>query len=124
MKFDTAAFRGKNIIGLHERDLVYYIVQEASTLYNFFNFVVEPALGPPPRSGWDYLFFAELPRPYLGLKPGLPGDIDVLIVPTFEGVPRAEFSAAIEVKRLALRGPNWSKNVDRYGVTQAEGLLQ
>lgn len=124
MKFDTAAFRGRDIIGLPEGCLVRYIVQEASTLYNFFNFVVEPALGPPPRSGWDYLFFAELPRPYLGLKPGLPGDIDILIVPTFDGIPRAEFAAAIEVKRLALRGPNWSKNVDRYGITQAEGLLR
>jgi hypothetical protein len=124
VRFDTAAYRGKDLVGLPERQLVRYVVQEASTLYSFFNFVVEPALGSWPRPGWDYLFFAELPRPDLGLKPGLPGEIDILIVPTFEGKPRAEYSAAIEVKRLALRGPNWSKNVDRYGVTQAEGLLR
>ncbi len=124
MRFDTAAYRGKDIIGLPEQKLVRLIVQESSTLYWFFNFVVEPALGPPPRKGWDYLFFAELPRPHLGLRPGLPGDIDILIVPTFGGVPQAEYCAAIEVKRLALRGPNWAKNVDRYGVTQAEGLLR
>ena len=125
MTFDTAAYRGKDIIGLPEHRLVRFIVHEASTLYEFFNFVVEPALGPPSRRiDWDYLFFAELPRPYLGLRPGLPGDIDILIVPTLHGLPRVEYSAAIEVKRLALRGPNWSKNVDRYGVTQAEGLLR
>ena len=124
MRFDTAAYLGKDLINLPERHLVRYLIQEASTLYQFFNFVVEPALGPPPRNGWDYMFFAEVPRPDLGLRPGLPGDIDVLIVPTFRGVPQADFSAAIEVKRLALRGPNWSKNVDRYGISQAEGLLR
>lgn len=124
MRFDTAAYRGKDIIDLSEQHLVRLIVQEASTLYWFLNFVVEPAIGPPPRDGWDYLFFAEVPRAYLGLRPGLPGDIDILIVPTFRGVPHPEFSAAVEVKRLALRGPNWAKNVDRYGVSQAEGLLR
>lgn len=101
-----------------------YIIQEASTLYDFLNFVVEPAIGPPPRTGWDYLLFAEVPRKFLGFGPGSPGDFDILIVPTFDGCPRAEVSAAVEVKRLALRGPNWGKNVDRYGVTQAEGLLR
>lgn len=111
-RFDPAAYRGP-LLDLPEGQLVRFIVHEAGTLYTFFNFVVEPAIGPPPRRGWDYLFCAEIPHRDLGLKPGQPGDIDILIIPKFNGVPRVEFAAAIEVKRLALRGPNWSKNVDR-----------
>jgi hypothetical protein len=68
--------------------------------------------------------FAEVQRKHLGFGPGIPGDFDVLIIPVLNGAPKAECSAVIEVKRLALRGPNWSKNVDRYGITQAEGLLR
>lgn len=101
-----------------------FITNEASTLYPFFNFIIEPALGPPPRSGWDYLLFAEVERSWLGLGPGQPGDIDVLIVPTWKQKPVVEKACAIEVKRLALRGPNWAKNVDRYGITQAHGLIR
>jgi len=103
---------------------VWFILCEVSTLYEYFNFVVEPAIGPPPRIDWDYIFLAEVDRQWLGLnRDGLPGDIDVLIVPTFQGQPRVDLCCAIEVKRLALRGPNWSKNVDRYGISQAHGLL-
>jgi len=113
-----------NLIDLPERDLVWFILNEVSTLYEYFNFVVEPAIGPPPRTGWDYIFLAEVDRQWLGLsREGLPGDIDVLIVPTFHGQPQVNLCCAIEVKRLALRGPNWFKNVDRYGVSQAQGLL-
>ena len=121
--FDPAAHRG-SLIDLPEAQLVRFLIHEARTLYDFFNFVVEPAIGPMPRSGWDYLLFAELQRSDLGLRPGQPGDIDVLIIPKLNGVARVEFAAAIEVKRLALRGPNWAKNVDRYGITQASGLLR
>lgn len=114
----------KNLIDLAERDLVRFILSEVGTLYEYFNFVVEPALGPPPRKGWDYIFLAEVDRQWLGLsRQGLPGDVDVLIVPTFEGRPRVDLCCAVEVKRLALRGPNWTKNVDRYGISQAQGLL-
>jgi hypothetical protein len=124
LKFDSASYRGKSLIDLPEKQLVRYIIQEASTLYDFLNFVVEPAIGPPPRTGWNYLFFAEVPRKLFGFGPGSPGDFDIVVVPTFDGRPQAEMTAAVEVKRLALRGPNWRKNVDRYGVTQAEGLLR
>ncbi|KAA9013442.1 MULTISPECIES: hypothetical protein [Sphingobium] len=124
MRFETEKYIGKNLLNAPERELVQYLCNESSSLYWFFNFVVEPAIGPPPRPGWDYIIFAEVPREDLGLKPGQPGDIDILIIPTFHGQPRPEFAAAIEVKRLALRGPNWSKNVDRYGITQANGLLK
>lgn len=113
-----------NLIDLGERDLVWFILNEVSTLYEYFNFVVQPAIGPAPRKGWDYVFLAEVDRQLLGLRAdGLPGDIDVLIVPTLNGQLRPDLCCAIEVKRLALRGPNWSKNVDRYGISQAEGLL-
>jgi len=122
-RFDPSAYRGP-LLNFPEGQLVRFIIHEAGTLYTFFNFVVEPAIGPPPRRGWDYLFCTEIPRRDLGLRPGQPGDIDVLIIPKFNGEPRVEFAAAIEVKRLALRGPNWSKNVDRYGITQASGLLR
>jgi hypothetical protein len=119
--FDGAAER---LVDLPEKDLVRHIVQQSSTLYHFFNFVVEPALGPPPREGWDYLFYAEVERSHLGLRPGIPGDIDVLIVPTRDGQPVPRLAMAMEVKRLALKGPKWDKNVDRYGVSQAEGLMR
>lgn len=125
MRFETSKYRETDLVDVPERGLVQYIINEASTLYSFFNFVVEPAIGSPhDRQRWDYLLFAEAPRFELGLGPGQPGDIDVLIIPVFDKIPRAEFSAGIEVKRLALRGPNWLKNVDRYGVSQAEGLLR
>lgn len=124
MRFDTIKYIGTDLINVPERELVQYILNEASTLYSFFNFVVEPAIGPPPRVGWDYLFFAEIERVDLGLPPGQPGDIDVLIIPTKNGAIVPEYACAIEVKRLALRGPNWSKNVDRYGISQANGLLR
>lgn len=124
MSAEGLSFAISELIELPERQLVRFLIQEARTLYDFFNFVVEPALGPPPREGWDYMFFGEVRREDLGISPGIPGDIDALIVPMWDGKPVGERAAAIEVKRLALRGPNWSKNVDRYGVSQATGLLR
>lgn len=113
-----------SLIDIPEAQLIGWLLHEVRTLYEFFNFVVEPALGPPPRRGWDYFFLAGLPREIFGLERGRqPGDIDVLIVPVLDNVPAVDLCCAIEVKRLALRGPNWSKNTDRYGVTQAHGLL-
>lgn len=123
-KFDTSKYRGKDLLHVPERELVQYLLNESSSLYWYFDFIMEPAVGPIPRSGWDYLLFAEIPRADLGLKPGQPGDIDVLIIPTLDGKPRPDLGAAIEVKRLALKGPNWQKNVDRYGISQANGLLK
>lgn len=120
----TPARNQRSLIDLPERELVWFIINEVFSLYEFFNFVVEPAIGPPPRKGWDFIYLAEVKRHWLGLsQSGLPGDVDVLIVPTFNNCARLDLSCAIEVKRLALRGPNWQKNVDRYGISQARGLL-
>ena len=120
----TSAPPRHSLIDLPETALVRFILSEVGTLYEYFNFVVEPAIGPPPREGWDYIFLAEVKRHWLGLsREGLPGDVDVLIVPTFNNRLRVDLSCASEVKRLALRGPNWQKNVDRYGISQAQGLL-
>jgi hypothetical protein len=125
VKYDPELIRGTDLVDVPERELVRYILNEVSSLYNYFNFVVEPSIGPIPRPDWDFIFLAEVPRVWLGLAPrGQPGDIDVIIVPTWKGVPRPDLSCAVEVKRLALRGPNWTKNVDRYGATQAVGLLR
>lgn len=114
------------LIDLPEAALIEKLVHDWPTLYDLFNFVVRPALGEPrDRQGWDYTILGNLPRRYFGLSNlGQPGDIDVLIVPVPDGRCHPELCAAIEVKRLALRGPNWEKGTDRYGLSQASGLLR
>ncbi|MBC2664248.1 hypothetical protein H7F51_01810 [Novosphingobium flavum] len=108
-----------------EPALIAHVIDNWPGLYELLDFVVTPAIGDPSERGkWDFFFACNVPREYFGLRPGCqPGDIDVLVVPVRDGKLVAERAAAVEVKRLALKGPNWTKSVDRYGIRQATGLL-
>lgn len=102
---------------LPEPLLVRLIIERLHRTYDAFGFVFDDVL-PFNRSGWTYLFLAEVSRISLGLDPTLqPGDINVLIVPSYNGVVRPEFIVAIEVKRLPLRTGALGKNVGRFGIT-------
>lgn len=117
--------RGRRLVDLPEPDLIAHVIDNWPRLCELLDFVVTPAIGEPGERGeWDYIFACNVPREYFGLLPGhKPGDIDILVLPVRDGNVVAECAAAIEVKRLALKGPNWTKNVDRYGIKQATGLL-
>jgi hypothetical protein len=109
---------------LHEKDLVREIVFGSRRLYEFLGFAVTDVHGLRSEDGWEYLFFGNIPREALGLpRLGQPGDVDLLVVPYRGRELHLGKAAAIEVKRLALKGPRWDKNTDRYGIKQAHGLL-
>jgi hypothetical protein len=55
---------------------------------------------------------------------GNPGDVDLLIVPYRGTRVHIGKAAVLEIKRLSLKSPNWHKTTDRYGITQANGLLE
>lgn len=115
---------GTEFVDLTEQQLVCEILFGSSRLYEFFGFVMTDVHGLRASDGWEYLFFANLLRMDLGLsRLGQPGDIDVLIIPHCNSVLHIEKTAAIEVKRLSLRNPHWNKSTDRFGITQANGLL-
>lgn len=112
------------LIDLHESRLVEIVIRSLDRLYDGFGFVFDEALR-YDRKGLNYTFLTGVTRQQLGLDPRLqPGDVDVLIVPSRDGQLLLEFSAAIEVKRLALRNGKIGRNTDRYGITQAQGLLR
>lgn len=112
-----------SLIDMPERKLVRTILRHAH-LYQFFDFAVSEALG-SHRQGWEYIFVTETRREWLGLESGRqPGDVDVLIYPVRDRKVHLDKVAAIEVKRLALRHGKLGRNVDRYGITQANGLLR
>jgi hypothetical protein len=114
----------KRLIDLPEPMLVRALIEKIGRTYDAFGFVFD-ALPIDERQGWQYLFITEVQRKWIGLDPRLqPGDIDVLIVPSKDGVWLLDKIAAIEVKRLPLRTGKLGRNVDRYGVTQATGLLR
>lgn len=117
--------RGQRLADMHEPLLIAHVIDTWPRLYELLDFVVTPAIGDfRTRGEWDFFFAANIPREMLGLKTGRqPGDVDILVVPLKDGRPVGEAAGAVEVKRLALKGPNWTKNVDRYGLRQAEGLL-
>jgi hypothetical protein len=115
---------GTNLYDLHEQDLVREIVFGSRRLYEFLGFAVTDVHGLRSEDGWEYFFFGNIPRQALGLpRLGQPGDIDLLVVPYRGRELHLGKAAAIEVKRLALKGPRWDKNTDRYGIKQAHGLL-
>ena len=109
---------------MSEQQLVREILFGSSRLYEFFGFVMTDVHGLRSEDGWEYLFIGNLPRTDVGLsRLGQPGDIDVLIVPHCKGMLPIGKAAAIEVKRLSLKSPRWGKSTDRFGITQANGLL-
>lgn len=113
-----------HLIDLPEPSLVHFVLEKLERTYDAFGFLFDDVFR-YDRKGWQYLFLAGVPRSMLGLDPRLqPGDIDVLIVPSRDGVIATEFIAGVEVKRLPLRNGVLGKNVDRYGVTQAKGLMR
>jgi hypothetical protein len=115
---------GTQLYDLHEHALVREILFGSARLYEFFGFAMTDVHGLKSQDGWEYLFYGNIPRKDLGLpEAGQPGDIDVLIVPHRDGKVHVDKAAAIEVKRLSLKGPRWHKASDRYGITQANGLL-
>jgi hypothetical protein len=114
----------KRLIDLPEPALVRVLLEKIGRTYDAFGFVFD-AISVAERQGWQYLFVTEVQRDWIGLDPRLqPGDIDVLIVPSKDGVWLLDKIAAVEVKRLPLRTGRLGRNVDRYGVTQATGLLR
>lgn len=116
---------GKRLYDLSEHELIREILFGSARLYEFFGFAMTDVHRLRSDDGWGFLFYANVPRADLGLTlSGQPGDIDVLIVPHRDGNVYLGKTAAIEVKRLSLKGPNWDKSPDRYGVTQAKGLLE
>lgn len=112
------------LYNMTEQELVREILFGSSRLYEFFGFVMTDVHGLKSKDGWNYVFFGNLLRTDLGLpRLGQPGDIDVLIIPHRDGLLHIDKTAAIEVKRLSLKGPQWDKSTDRLGITQAKGLL-
>ncbi len=110
-----------------EQELIKHILYHYDGLYWFFNFVVEPALGPPgpDRKAWDYRIYCNVERRDLGLEPdGKPGDVDVLIVPVRNGVLAVQNCMAVEVKRLYLRAAKRSRDTNSSGAEQAAGLVR
>lgn len=116
---------GTQLYDPSERELISEILYGSSRLYEFFGFVMTDVHDMRSEDGWGYLFYGNVPRIDLGLpQHGQPGDIDVLIVPHRDGSVHLSKAAAVEVKRLSLKGPRWDKSSDRYGITQANGLLE
>lgn len=113
------------LFDMTEEELIREILFGSKRLYEFFGFVMTDVHGLRSEDGWDYLFFGNIPRTDLGLpRLGKPGDIDVMIIPYRKGLLHIDKTAAIEIKRLSLRGPRWDKTSDSFGITQAGGLLE
>jgi hypothetical protein len=116
---------GTELYDLTEHELVREILFGSARLYEFFGFVMTDVHGLRSEDGWEYLFYGNVPRTDLGLsREGQPGDIDLLIVPYRGTRVHIGKAAAIEIKRLSLKAPRWDKSTDRYGITQANGLLE
>ncbi|MGB3470137.1 MAG: hypothetical protein WBA51_04885 [Erythrobacter sp.] len=114
----------KPLYEMNEHELVRFLLYENKRYYELFGFVMTDVHGLSGADGWEYLFYGNVPRTELGLsREGQPGDIDLMIVPYRDGMLHVGMTAAIEIKRLSLRRPNWDKSSDRYGITQANGLL-
>lgn len=112
-----------DLINVPEQALVRAVLEKLRRTYDAFGFVFDRVR--PDQGGWQYLFLCEVSRRSLGLDPRLqPGDFDIIIVPSAKGRLVTERAAAIEVKRLPLRAGVLGKNVGRYGITQALGLIR
>lgn len=116
---------GTQLYDLTEHELVREILFGSARLYEFFGFVMTDVHGLRSEDGWEYLFYGNIPRIDLGLsRDGQPGDVDLLIVPYRGKEVHVSKAAALEIKRLSLKRPRWDKTTDRYGITQAKGLIE
>lgn len=110
------------IFEMSEETLLRFICGEVSTYLNAFSFMEEPALG-LRRAEWTIDCYITLPRTELGLVPDKkPGDIDVLLVPTFDGDRFCERAMAIEAKRFVVPRCNRGRSPNEYGTDQINGL--
>lgn len=114
----------KDLFALSENELIREILQGSQRLYEFFGFAMTDVHDLKSEEGWNYIFLGNIDRVEFGLsREGQPGDIDLLIIPHRNDQLHVGKAAAIEIKRLSLRHPRWDRSSDRYGVTQANGLI-
>jgi hypothetical protein len=117
----------QQLISAPEHEIIRQIVTEQNVGW-YFEFMISAALGDrSDRRGqdWVHQFMCAINRSALGLKSyEKPGDIDVLIVPRYQGRWFASKAMAVEVKVLRLPKSNRDKHPRPSGRKQAEGLLR
>jgi len=106
-----------NLLHLDEPDLICHLCADNQLLANLTCFVSQSAL-PYPEFPYNQaaLVATNVARKKLGLNPNQkPGDIDILLLPTKDGIILREKFIAIEVKiiRQTLEKP--SKNANSLG---------
>ena len=112
------------IFQMPEQKLLRFIFGDVSTYLNAFAFMEQAALG-LRHSQWTIECFLSVPRSDLGLDAGRkPGDIDVLLIPTFDTDRFAERAMAVEVKRFVVPRSNRSRGPNEFGTGQTSGLVR
>jgi hypothetical protein len=113
-----------SLFELPENRLLRFIFGDVSTYINAFSFMESAALG-LRHEQWTIECFLNVPRGDLGFdRSQKPGDIDVLLIPSFDGDRFAERSMAVEVKRFVVPRKNRGRGPSEYGTEQAAGLVR
>lgn len=112
------------IARLHEKALLQFIAKDLQHFSNAFSFMEMTALGGYLHD-WTIECHLSVPSTELGLSTDtVPGDIDVLLIPTFDGDRFAERAMAIEAKRFTVPVANRGRSPSSFGLKQVRGLAQ
>jgi hypothetical protein len=112
---------------LEESQVIDLIIHRAKCTYGNLDFFWEVTNVPRNEEfTFDTYFLAkEIQRTELGFnKDQKPGDIDIIIIPSFKGKMYFEFSSAFEVKIVRPTNKNYRKNSTSLGTTQIFGLIK
>lgn len=113
-----------SLFELSEKKLLRYIFGDVSTYLNAFSFMENAALG-LRHAEWTIECFLNVPRVDLGFSDlQKPGDIDVLLIPSFDDDRFAERTMAVEAKRFVVPRSNRGRGPNEYGTDQVAGLVR
>ncbi len=106
---------------LGEKGLLQFVAKDLQHFSNAFAFMEQAALGGYLRD-WVIECHLSVPSQELELTGTLPGDIDVLLIPSFDGDRFAERAMAMEVKRCLIPKDRRGRSPSSYGSQQVQGL--
>lgn len=114
----------RDLLRASEKEILQALFGDAQTYLHAFGFMEDAALG-FRLDGWAIQCFLGLPREQLGLTAtGKPGDIDVLLLPMFDGDRFPERAMANEAKRFMVPRARRGRSPDGFGTDQVAGLVK